>query len=50
MIVPDVSITLTLHMYDESVRMICAVIGFAVATWGTVKIVGIIGKSNERKE
>lgn len=40
MINPDLHLTLTIS--EEVVRMVCATIGFAVATWGIVKMTRIL--------
>ena len=45
---PDFRIEIVIDIAEEVLRMGFAVIGFAIACWAVVKIVGIIGKANER--
>jgi hypothetical protein len=43
---PDFRIDISVTIADEVIRMGCATIGFAIAIWGMVKIIGIIAKAN----
>ena len=45
---PDFRIEIVIDIAEEVLRMGFAVVGFALACWAVVKIVGIIGKANEQ--
>jgi hypothetical protein len=45
----DFYVTFNIHIADEVVRMGCATIGFAIAVWGIVKIVGLLVQSEKQR-
>lgn len=47
---PDFRIEIAIDISQEVFRMGVATIGFAIACWAMIKIIGVIAKSNERKE
>lgn len=47
MLSPDMQITI--YISEEVVRMIAATVGFAVAIWGMVKVIGLLVLAQEKK-
>ena len=47
---PDFRIEVVIDIAEEVIRMGCGVVGFAVACWAIVKIVGIVKASDLKNE
>lgn len=47
---PDFYFKLSLEISEEVLRMSCATVGFAIAVWGMVKIIGLLVKNAENKK
>lgn len=45
---PDFRFDISIIIAEDVIRMGCATVGFAIAVWGMVKIIGIIAKANEK--
>lgn len=46
---PDFRLDISITIADEVIRMGCATIGFAIAVWGMVKIIGLLVKNAEQQ-
>lgn len=46
---PDFRIDISITIVDEVMKMGFATVGFAIAIWGMVKIVGLLVKSEKQR-
>ena len=46
---PDFRIDISINIAEEVIRMGCATIGFAIACWAIVKIVGILVNNTKQQ-
>lgn len=47
---PDFRIEIMIDISEEVLRMSCATIGFAIACWAIIKIIGIVKASEVDRE